>query len=214
MADMRFPASAREHLRNRYPHLSDDDIAVVESATRQWFRLAVRQSGAKLAMPSVVVGDLWQALTLHTQDYATFCDAAFGHPLDHLPRSATSDDPTDAGRRTLLLATLNHARRDEGGSPTSLPLLFRVDDELRIPGGRRYLADCGGRGECFPVAERVCLQHLAGLGKRPKPRGIRGDLPFLDGRHGYGGGSGGVGGGDFSGGSDGGGGDGGGGGGN
>ncbi|MEU8332741.1 hypothetical protein [Micromonospora sp. NPDC048839] len=201
VADLRFPASAREHLRNRYPHLSDDDIAVVESATRQWFRLAVRQGGVKLAMPSVVAGDLWQALTLHTQDYATFCDAAFGRPLKHQPRFPASGGPTDADHRALLLATLHQARRDEGGDPASLPLLFRVDHELRIPGGSRYLADCGGRGECFPVSERVCLQHLGGLGKRPKPRGIRGDLPFLDGRHGYAGGSGGVGGGEFDGGS-------------
>ncbi|MEU7752716.1 hypothetical protein [Micromonospora sp. NPDC049171] len=205
VADLQFPASGRERLRNRYPHLGADDIVLVETATRQWFRLVVRHPGAKLSVPSVVVDDLWQALTLHTRDYAAFCDAAFGRLLHHQPGPATGGDPPNAERGSLLLATLSHARRDEGGDPTSLPLLFRVDQELRIPDGKRYLADCGGRGECFPVAERVCLQHLGGPGKRPKPRGIRGNLPFLDGRHGYAGGSGGVGGGEFSGGSDGGG---------
>ncbi|WP_328654289.1 hypothetical protein OG598_10840 [Micromonospora sp. NBC_00330] len=212
MSDLRFPASGRHHLRNRYPHLSDDDIVLVETATRQWFRIIARQPNAKLAMPSVVVDGLWQELTLHARDYATFCDAAFGRSTHHRPTSATSGDTTDADRGPLLLATLGHGRRDEGCGPTGLPLLFRVDQELDIQDGNRYLADCGGRGECFPVSGRVCLQHLAGPGKRPKPRGIRGDLPFLDGRHGYAGGAGGSGGGgEFNGGNDGGGGDGGGG---
>lgn len=211
VTDLQFPASARQQLLNRHPHLSDDDIVLVETATRQWFRIVARQSSAKLSVPSVVVDDLWQELTRHTQDYATFCDAAFGRPLPHQPRFTTSAGMTNTDR-SALLATLNHGRRDEGCGPTGLPLLFRVDQEVRVQNGKRYLADCGGRGECFPVSDRVCLQHLAGPGKRPKPRGIRGELPFNDGRHGYAGGSGGSGGGEFSGGSDGGGGDGGGGG--
>ncbi|MEU8160052.1 hypothetical protein [Micromonospora parva] len=206
VSDLRFPASGRQHLRNRHPQLSDEDIALVETATRQWFRIIARQPGAKLSMPSVVVDDLWQQLTLHAQDYATFCDTAFGRPPQHRPGSATSDDTTDDSRRSLLLSTLRHGRRDEGGGSDSLPLLFRVDQELHIHNGNRYLADCGGRGECFPVSDRVCLQHLAGPGKRPKPPGIRGDLPFNDGRHGYAGGAGGSGGGEFSGDGDGGGG--------
>ncbi|MCG5439131.1 hypothetical protein [Micromonospora foliorum] len=213
MSDLRFPASGRQHLRNRHPHLSDDDLVLVETATRQWFRIIARQPNTKLSMPSVVVDDLWQELTLHAQDYATFCDAAFGRLPHPQPRSATGGDTTDADRRPLLLTTLSHGRRDEGCGPTGLPLLFRVDQELRVHDGNRYLADCGGRGECFPVSGRVCLQHLAGPGKRPRTPGIRGDLPFNDGRHGYAGGAGGSGGGEFSGGGDGGGGDGGGGGG-
>ncbi|MFC4020124.1 hypothetical protein ACFOW4_19565 [Micromonospora sp. GCM10011542] len=211
--DLQFPASGRQRLRNQYPHLSDDDIRLVETATRQWFRLVVRHSSAKLTMPSVIVGDLWHEMTLQTRDYAAFCDAAFGGPLHHQPRSATGAASVDAGRTPLLLATLTYGRRDEGCGPTELPLLFRVDQELRVRDGNRYLADCGGRGECFQGSGLVCLQHLGGPGKRPRPPGIRGDLPFNDGRHGYAGGAGGIGGGgDVYGGGDGGGGDGGGGG--
>ncbi|MBB5481729.1 hypothetical protein [Micromonospora parathelypteridis] len=199
MSNLQFPASGREHLRNQYPHLNDDDIVLVETATRQWFRIIARQPRAKLAMPSVVVDDLWQALTLHAEDYATFCDAAFGRLLNRQPRSAPNGDTTNADRSALLLATLSHGRQDEGCAATDLPLLFRVDQELRVHDGNRYLADCGGRGECFPVSGRVCLQHLEGPGKRPKSGGIRGDLPFNDGRHGY---AGGAGGGDGGGGGD------------
>ncbi|MCG5470045.1 hypothetical protein LADH09A_003986 [Micromonospora sp. LAH09] len=204
VSELQFPASGRQQLRNRHLHLSDDDIVLVETATRQWFRIIARQPNAKLSVPSVAVDDLWQALTRHAQDYATFCDAAFGRPLPHQPRAATSADTTTTDR-SALLATLKHGRRDEDCGPTGLPLLFRVDQEVRVQEGNRYLADCGGRGECFPVSERVCLQHLAGPGKRARSGGIRGDLPFNDGRHGYAGGAGGSGGGEFSGGGDGGG---------
>ncbi|MFJ6150743.1 glycine-rich domain-containing protein [Micromonospora profundi] len=195
--DLQFPASGRQRLRNQFPHLSDDDIHLVESATRQWFRLVVRHSDTKVTMPSVAVDVLWQEMTLHAQDYAAFCDAAFGSLLHHRPRSAASAGAVDVDRIPLLLATLSHSRRDEDCGPTGLPLLFRVDQEVGVPQGNRYLADCGGRGECFPGAGLLCLQHLGGPGKRPRAPGIRGDLPFNDGRHGYAGGAGGGGGGEL-----------------
>jgi len=164
-------------------------------------------------MPSLVVDDLWQALVLRPRDYAAFCDAAFGRLLSHTPRYTTAAATASRDRTAPLLATLGHARRDEGGGPAALPLLFRVDEDLRIPDGNRYLADCGGRGECFQAPGMICLQHVRGPGKRLRAGGIRGDLPFYDGRHGYGGGAFATGGGviESSGGGDGGGGDGGGG---
>ncbi|MEK8105394.1 hypothetical protein NKG94_09860 [Micromonospora sp. M12] len=88
------------------------------------------------------MNELWQALTLHADDYATFCDAAW----------APAVPPADArGRRRhdkrqsqpLLLATLRCGRLDEGGGPSDLPLLFRVDQELQVHDGNRYLVDCG-----------------------------------------------------------------------
>jgi uncharacterized membrane protein YgcG len=189
--NLQFPASGRQLVGNQHAHLTGDDIRVVEAATRQWFRLVARRPRATLTMPSVVADDLWQDLTLHLRDYAAFCDAAFGRLLQHQRRPAIAS----TSRVTALLATLNYARRDEGCSSTDLPLLFRVDKILGIRDGSSYLADCGGRGECFEAPGRICLQHLAGPGKRLARGGIRGDLPFNDGRHG--GGFGGGGGGDF-----------------
>lgn len=177
--DLRFSAGARQRLMNQHRHLNGDDIGTVETAARQWFRLIARNPRATLSMPSVVVDDLWRELTLDARDYAAFCDAAFGRPVPHTLR-----DATPAG----MLATLSYARRDENCGPTDLPLLFRVDHDLRIPDGPRYLADCGGRGECFQARGMICLQHVGGPGKRLKLGGIRGDLPF-DGRHGYAGGA-------------------------
>jgi hypothetical protein len=187
--DLRFPAGGRHRLGGRHPHLSDDEIRLAEAAARQWFRLLVRYPRAKLSMPSVVVDELWQELTLHTADYAAFCDAAFGRLQQHRPGSATNAETADTNRAAALSATLNYARRDENRGPTGLPLLFRVDQQLRIRDGNRYLADCGGRGECFGVSGMICLQHLGGVGRRIGPRGNRGDLAFHHGRYGYGGGA-------------------------
>jgi hypothetical protein len=178
-----FPASTRHRLENQHPYLSSADVRVVEAATRQWFRIVARHPTATLSMPSVVADDLWRELTLHTRDYAAFCDTAFGRPRPHQPEPAMAADTANITSIPALLATLDHSRRDEGCSPTDLPLLFRVDETLRIRHGNRYLADCGGRGECFPAPGLICLQHLAGPGKRPGAPGIRGDLPFYDGRY-------------------------------
>ena len=140
----RFPAGVRHRLSLAHASLSDQDIGTVESAARQWFRIAARRPRAALAMPSVLV--------------------------DELVRMAP-DFPVRRGtdlRRTLILA-----QRDEDLAPAGLPLLFRVDQQIGIPGGRHYLADCGGRGECFELAGAVCLRHLDGPGRRPPGGGPR-----------------------------------------
>jgi hypothetical protein len=168
-----FPASTRHRLENRHPHLSGDDIRMVEAATRQWFRLVARHPKATLSMPSVVAGDLWRELALHARDYAAFCDAAFRRPLPYRSEPAMAVDTANTTRVPLVLATLDYARQDERCGATDLPLLFRVDESLRIQDGNRYLADCGGRGECFRAPGLICMQHLEGLGKRLRPGGIR-----------------------------------------
>jgi hypothetical protein len=182
--EFQFPAGGRHLLGIQHPHLGTDDIVVIEAATRQWFRLVARDRRATLSMPSVVVGDLWRELTLHGRDYAVFCDAAFGRLVPHRP---------GPGSTAALLATLGHARRDEGCGPADLPLLFRVDQSLGIRDGRRYLADCGGRGECFPAPGRICLQHLAGPGKRIRAGGMGSELTPSDRWPGHSGGGWGVG---------------------
>jgi hypothetical protein len=63
-------------------------------------------------------------------------------------------DGTAANRAGNLRATLVFAQQDEDCEPARLPTLFRVDQELAAPGGRRYLAGCGGRGECYGLTGR------------------------------------------------------------
>jgi hypothetical protein len=156
------PASVRTRVSFHYPALSAQDTRTVEAGIRQWFRLVARNPRAKLSMPSVVVDDMWHELVLHTREYAEFCERAFGRFLHHTPESAMSADAAEENRGPALQITYRLAREDE---PGRLPLLFRVDGELGIAGGRHYLADCGGRGQCFEVPGMVCLEHVGGLGK-------------------------------------------------
>jgi hypothetical protein len=165
-----FPSGVRQRFTDHHRDLSADDVATVEAAARQWFRLAAGHPKAKLSMPSVVVDDLWHELVLQSREYAAFCEAAFGRLLPHPPESAMGAATAAGNRSTGLATTLHLAQQDEGCGPHQLPLLFRVDGQLAVAGGRRYLIDCGGRGECFELPGTVCLQHLTGVG-----RPVRGD---------------------------------------
>jgi hypothetical protein len=184
-----FPSSVRSRFSLQHQSLSAEDVRIVEAGTRQWFRLVARHPKAKLAMPSVIVDDLWHEHVLHTRDYADFCDIAFVRFLHHTPESAMSAEGASANRTAGLATTYRLARQDEHGEPGRLPLLFRVDAELGISGGHRYLADCGGRGQCHDMPGTVCLQHVDGLERafrgRWKPSSENGNYP-IDGGGGFG----------------------------
>lgn len=138
--DVEFSSSLRQRFSFLHPELSAEARQTVEAGARQWLRLQVRQPRARLTMPSVIVGDFIRQLVLQNQ----------------------GTEPSIA-ERSRLGATFQLARRDE---PDTLPLLFRIDRELNIPGGWNYLADCGGRGVCYELKDMICLQHLKGPGKR------------------------------------------------
>lgn len=162
----RFPSSVRQRFAFAHPDLAPENMRKVEDATRQWFRLAARHPKTKFAMPSVAVDAMWHEMVLHTREYQEFCEQALGRFLHHEPESAMSVADAAANRAKRLKNTFHLAQQDEGGEPPALPLLFRVDRETGIRGGRRYLADCGGRGQCFGVVDALCLTHLTGEGRR------------------------------------------------
>lgn len=165
----RFPAIVRQRFASEHDTLTRSDLDQVETATRQWFRLAARHPRARLATPSSAAQALWRELSLQSTDYAIFTAQVLGRPF-------TPADGTPAGE---LSETFELARLDEGCGPTTLPLLFRVDQQLAFPGGRRYLADCGGRGTCYDLPGALCLQHLGGTGRLIRRRG-RSDPPPPD----------------------------------
>jgi hypothetical protein len=151
-----FPDNVRQVFAGRRD-LDADGLRTVEAATRQWLRLLARHPRTELSVPSVVVDELWRDLATDTDAYPALCRAAFGRLVE---------PPGPAARHAhALLRTLRRARDDERCGPQAVPLLFRVDQELAVPGGRRYLTDCGGRGECHELRGVVCLEHLAGPGR-------------------------------------------------
>ncbi|MGW4944447.1 hypothetical protein ACWEOZ_22975 [Actinoplanes sp. NPDC004185] len=177
-----FPSGVRQRFALRYGELSGDAVRSVEAAARQWFRLAARHPKAQLVMPSVIVDEFCREFELHTREYAEFCATALGRPVM----------PAVASRPGELAATFRFAQEDEPREAGLLPALFRVDREVAVAGGRRYLADCGGRGVCYELKGTVCLQHLGGAGKALTGR--RWDLKRggsgTDGMSGYGDGGG------------------------
>ena len=178
----RFPAAVRQRLASEHDSLSQSGLDQVESAARQWFRLAARHPRAKLTMPSLIAAALWTELSRQTTEYAAFCTEAFGRAFPALGATGRTsiDRPTSTGPAGLpgaLAGTLRLARQDENSGPTALPLLFRIDQQLTVHGGYRYLADCGGRGTCYDVPGAVCLQHLEGPGRLLRGRNRFGPPP-------------------------------------
>jgi hypothetical protein len=190
-----FPGRVRQRFAFTHEDMTPENVRKVEAATRQWFRLAARHPKAKLSMPSMAVDSMWHEMTLHAREYAEFCDQAFGRLLHHVPESSMSPEVADASRARTLQATLRLAQEDERCESHRLPLLFRVDREVGVAGGRRYLADCGGRGECFEMADALCVQHVAGLERKRRGRWHDSNGPMFMGGEGGGGSCAGCGGG-------------------
>lgn len=166
-----FPSSVRQRLRLKHRDLGTESAALIEAATRQWFRILAQNPRARLSMPSLLVDDMWHEFLLHTRDYAAFCDTAFGRLLHRKPEFAITPHQAASNHSDHLLVTLELARQDENCWP-ELPLLFRVDHQVGLTGARRYLADCGGRGVCYmSTPNLVCLHHLAGMDRPELPRG-------------------------------------------
>jgi hypothetical protein len=145
-----FPAGVRQRVSAARPDLTLAQLSTVEDAARQWFRLFARHPRGARPVPSVLVAAWWREFARWEREYAEFCGLAVGRVL-----------PVDEVAGGLAV-TYRQAREDE---PGGLPLIFRVDMEAGVPDARRYVADCGGRGQCWTVPGAVCLQHVGGVGR-------------------------------------------------
>jgi hypothetical protein len=159
----RFPEVAVDRFRREHPEVHAEDSALVEAAARQWFRLLVPEPKAALALPSRAVSDFWLALLYAEDSYRQFCQESFAGFVPHRPPpNGPGEDVADAPG---LLRTLRLAAGDEPDAPNGLPWVFRVDQAIKVLNARRYLHDCGGGPECFPLAGAICLRHLTGVEK-------------------------------------------------
>jgi hypothetical protein len=95
-----------------------------------------------VAMPSQVVDDAWHEFILFSQLYEQFCHKGLGRFLHHTPAEAM-DSPTQAKegiKRAWQLACAIEWINPK--KPASLPLLFAIDDLLKIEHGFIYRLDC------------------------------------------------------------------------
>ncbi len=148
-----FPESIQEKLAERYPDLGEYEVQHALSALKSFFIVCNGRKGQMISMPSHVVDVAWHEFILHTHKYKEFCDHGLGGFLHHVPANEmkSRDDMTDGlGRCWRLscdLEDLDHR------SPSRLPLLFAIDEQLRIPDGYTYTLDQGIKGRYGNIPE-------------------------------------------------------------
>ena len=142
-----------DKLREKHSHLTPKGCQLVARALREFFLAHLKSKRGFVGMPSRVVDDLWHEFILHTREYQRFCDKAFGKYFHHVPASAMGKNKY--GDEALRL-TWRYACREENinpRKPTRLPLLFAIDEKLKIAGGFTYTLDqqrkgASGRSGC------------------------------------------------------------------
>lgn len=137
-----FPTTIAVKLKHAYPHLTEHDITQVQNALKQYFIVCHKAGGKMVAMPSQVVDVAWHEFILFTREYKVFCEKALGRFLHHTPAEAMKK-PTHAQQSIKRAWRL--ACREQGinpKSPLSLPLLFAIDTNLKIPNGFTYNLNC------------------------------------------------------------------------
>ncbi len=137
-----FPPGLLDKLAQAQPHLGLKERQIVARALRQFF-LAHLKSGCKfVAMPSQVVDDLWHEFILYTRNYESFCKTAFGQYMHHTPAIVLGAKRTDnmGLRRIWWYACIEENINPR--NPTRLPLLFALDEKMKITNGFHYQANC------------------------------------------------------------------------
>lgn len=152
----RFPATVSNRLLEKYPHLTQPQATEVIDGLREYFQIC-RIAGKKMvSMPSQAVDVAWHEFILFTRNYELFCDKALGRFLHHTPAEAM-ESPTLAQTGIKTAWKLSCARENiPARNPDRLPLLFAMDDRLKIPDGFRYSLDCKAAG----TSDYYCAGHI------------------------------------------------------
>lgn len=127
-----------------------DPHRLLESAVRQWLEVHVRQPHRRwpLGLPSLGVRRAWEVMA-NDPYYPAFCLRIFGRELP------VADDVTSMPRTWEAAC---HAERMDAQRPSHLPVLFLLDQTLRVPGGFSYTSRCSGR-VCRVDPPDVCVRH-------------------------------------------------------
>lgn len=137
-----FPKRLTDSVKKVYPHLSDHQLKRVIRGLREYFHLIALSKRKMVSMPSQVVDVAWHEFILFTKQYEIFCNRALGHFLHHTPAEAMrSKTVAQEGIRRAWRLSCFRAKIDPK-SPTRLPLLFGIDEELKIEDGFKYQLNC------------------------------------------------------------------------
>ena len=132
-------------VQSQHDYLNDKDMLKVISATRDYFYICSQAKGKMVAMPSEIVDVFWHEFLLFTREYQVFCQNGIGRFLHHTPTEVMKS-PTSAQEGIKRAWRLACAKEEiDPKYPKKLPLLFRIDKELKIKGGFSYQLNCKGK---------------------------------------------------------------------
>ncbi len=150
-----FPETISKKVIEKYPHLDENQLALVLRGLREYFQLCNIAGKRMVSMPSQVVDIAWHEFILFTKQYETFCNKALGRFLHHTPAEAMkSPTVAQAGIKTAWKISC-FREKIQPKSAAKLPLLFVIDDILKIPDGFKYSLNCK-----LPGADGYCAGHI------------------------------------------------------
>lgn len=151
----RFPPSIAPKVKQKYPHLTDDNLKKVIRGLREYFQICNLAGKRMVSMPSQVVDVAWHEFILFTREYHNFCNKALGKFLHHTPAEAMQN-PTFAQEGIKRAWRFSCLRSHiDPKSPSRLPILFAIDSELEIPDGFKYSLNCKETGN-----DGYCASHI------------------------------------------------------
>ncbi|MDO8714461.1 MAG: hypothetical protein Q7K13_08295 [Polynucleobacter sp.] len=151
-----FPPQVFVGVKERYSHLTDDDVNLALDQLRLYFLLCWMGDNEELAMPSRLVDTCWHCFILQTRNYQTFCKQAFGGYLHHVPQgwvpgsqasaNAAVNEPQKINLKegakvfqaALAMTDMVSRASKTAASSLRVPMLFAIDKMLKIPDGNLY----------------------------------------------------------------------------
>ncbi len=155
----RFNSAIGKKVREKYSHLTNEQIELVLEGLRDYFYICNRAKRRMVAMPSQVVDVAWHEFILFTRPYQAFCKKALGRFLHHTPTEAmkTPTIAQDGIKRAWRLACAKDGI--DPAAPGQLPLLFAIDSQLDIEDGFTYSPNC--KDKSSPAyAGGYCAGHI------------------------------------------------------
>ncbi len=157
----RFPVAIKHKIKKKYPHLVDKEISRVLEGLRTYFYICNQAGGKTVAMPSQAVDVAWHEFILFTKSYEQFSQQGFGQFLHHTPTEAMTSE-TSAQEGIKRAWRLSCAKEDiSPSSPKKLPLLFGMDDEMKIKDGFIYHLNCKNQTRKDSSGSPYCAGHIA-----------------------------------------------------
>ena len=130
-----FPEKVSASIKNKYPHLSDKEVDSILTGLKQFFYANCICKGKSVGMPSRSVDYAWHKFILHTKAYQQFCKKNIGWFVHHTPAGKSKNEMAEFESTKRIWITCCLTENIDARKPKSLPLLFSLDSELKIPDG-------------------------------------------------------------------------------